>query len=102
MKSVLKTRFVPKLAAIGLAATCVIVLATPVKAGPTDNAQGNAYAWGLQKNRGGGGGGSGGGAGPLPVLGATLLGQSAGALGLGAMWWRRRQKKKQAKKNATL
>lgn len=64
---------------------------TSVHAAPKDyKGNGNHYGWGY--------GGNGGGA-PLPALGATLLGQAAGAGGLYALW-RRRQKRRNNKRQA--
>lgn len=55
---------------------------------------GNHFGWGNGNGVPGGGGGGGGGGAPLPALGATLLGQSAGAAGLYVLWRRRRQSRK--------
>lgn len=49
---------------------------------------GNHYGWG--RGNGGNRVSGGGGGGPLPVLGATVLGQAAGAAGLFTLWRRRR------------
>lgn len=56
------------------------------------NGNGNGFGLG-GGNAGGNGGGRGSGAGaPLPVMGATLLGQAAGAAGLFTLWRRRKRK----------
>lgn len=93
MKTILYSKICATAAALGIAAMFTVSMPGSVNAAPGGNGNGNA--WGLGKNGGGGGGGGGG---PLPVLGATLLGQSAGAAGLCALWWRRRRRKQQTQK----
>lgn len=68
-----------------------VLVVSPLSAhadpGGNDNGNGNAYGWGFGNGNGGNGGGRGG---PLPVLGATLLGQLGLAAGGAWLLWRRR------------
>ncbi|MGF1649221.1 MAG: hypothetical protein ACFCUN_02090 [Hyphomicrobiaceae bacterium] len=63
------------------------VLAGPAAASPGSKGKGNPPAHGYWKN------GPGSAGAPLPLLGATLLGQLVAAGGIGYLWWRRRQRR---------
>lgn len=86
--AILRSKFCATASVLGL--STMFALSSPVAVDAAPGGNGNGNAWGLSKKGGGGGGG------PLPVLGATLLGQSAGAAGLCALWWRRRRRRQMA------
>lgn len=78
--------------ALARAVVVAVLAASPLPAlgdpGGNGNGDGNAYGWGFGNGQGNGNGGGRGG--PLPVLGATLLGQLGLVAGGALLLWRRR------------
>ncbi len=93
MKTIIRSSV---LAAIVLASGFALLAVSYSAAHAARGGNGNHFGWGNGNGvpGGGRGGGGGGGGGPLPLLGATVLGQAAGAAGLYVLWRRRRQSRK--------
>ena len=102
MNSILERDMQSKMSNLCLAAFVILAASASVALAQGNSAgQGQGGGHGYAYGRGGSGGtasatgGSAGGA-PLPLLGATALGQLAGAGGLALLWLRRRHRRAQA------
>ena len=75
---------------VAVAALAAVLLTSPALADPGGNGNGNGNAFGFGFGNGNGNGNGNGKGGPLPLLGASLLGQLTLAAGAYAVWRRRR------------